>query len=85
MLDINKRTLHASRHPSLLPLRMALIAAESDSPPCPQPDTNERRAMQLIANLKAEYKNRLPVMQWGEIPSLHGFHATHPEMMPAHV
>jgi len=83
MLDSNKRTLHP--HPSLLPLRMALIAAESDSPSSPQPDANERRAMQLIEKMKLEYKSRLFVMQWDEVPGLHGFHTTHHELMPAHV
>jgi hypothetical protein len=83
MLTEKKNQLHS--HPSLLPLRMALIAAESDSPPCPRPDANELRAMQLIANLRAEYKSRLPIMQWGEVPSLHGFHTAHHAMMPAHV
>jgi hypothetical protein len=83
MLTEKKNQLHS--HPSLLLLRMALIAAESDSPPCPRPDANELRAMQLIANLRAEYKSRLPIMQWGEVPSLHGFHTTHHAMMPAHV
>jgi len=83
MLDINKRTLHS--HPSLLQLRMALIAAESDSPSSPQPDANERRAMQLIDKMKLEYKNRFPIMHWDDVPSLHGFHTAHHEMMPAHV
>ena len=83
MLTEKKTPFHS--HPSLLPLRMALIAAESDSPPCPRPDANERRALQLIANLKAEYKSRLPLMQWGEVPSQYGFHTAHHEMMPVHV
>jgi len=48
-------------HPSLLPLRMALIAAESTSParpPCLTAD--EQRAMDLIERMKTEYSKPLP-------------------------
>lgn len=74
MLDEKKNALHS--HPSLLPLRMALIAAESGSPsrpPCI--DANEQRALQLIEQVKAEYKKQQFVMNWNDIPSPHGFHA----------
>jgi len=61
MLDSNKRTHHFDKaqcgqaHPSLLPLRMALIVAESGSPACPpQIDANEQRALQLIQKIKTD-------------------------------
>ena len=53
MLDTNKRTNLA--HPSLLPLRMALIVAESGSPALPpRTDANEQKALQLIQKMKTE-------------------------------
>jgi len=53
MLDTNKRTFRT--HPSLLPLRMALIVAESGSPARPpRIDVNEQRALQLIQKMKTE-------------------------------
>jgi hypothetical protein len=74
MLDEKKNALHS--HPSLLPLRMALIAAESGSPSRPpRIDANEQRALQLIEQVKAEYKKQQFVMNWNDIPSPHGFHA----------
>ena len=74
MLDEKKNTLHS--HPSLLPLRMVLIAAESGSPSRPpRIDANEQRAMQLIENVKAGYKKQQFVLRWDDIPSPHGFHA----------
>jgi len=74
MLDEKKNTLRT--HPSLLPLRMALIAAASESPACPpRMDVNEQRAMQLIAKVKAEYKKQQFVMHWNDIPSPHGLRA----------
>ena len=86
MLDVNKKTLHASRHPSLLPLRMALIAAESGSPSRPpRIDANEQRAVELIAKLKAGYKKPLPVLTWNDIPSQHGLQTSPHEMIVAHV
>jgi len=55
MLDTRKNTHHASRHPSLLPLRMALIAAESGAPArSPQVDPNEQKALQLIQKMKTD-------------------------------
>lgn len=63
MLDTNKRTLHFDNaqyghaHPSLLPLRMALIAAESGSPARPpRTDVNEQRALQLIQKMRTEHQ-----------------------------
>ena len=63
MLDTNKRTLHFDKaqyghsHPSLLPLRMALIAAESASPACPpRTDANEQKALQLIQKMRTEHE-----------------------------
>jgi hypothetical protein len=48
-------------HPSLLPLRMALITAESETPACPpQVTADEQRAMDLIERMKAEYGKPLP-------------------------
>ena len=71
MLDINKKTLQT--HPSLLPLRMALIAAESGVPPRPprppRMDSNEQRAILLIENVKAEYKKQQFVLNFHDIPS----------------
>jgi len=59
MLDVNKYTRQA--HPSLLPLRMALIAAERESPASPcRVDVNQRLAMQLIARMQADYKKSSP-------------------------
>ena len=76
MLDEKKSALHASRHPPLLPLRMALIAAASESPACPpRMDVNEQRALQLIAKVKAEYKKQQFVMNWNDIPNPRGLHA----------
>ncbi len=75
MLDEKKNTLHS--HPSLLPLRMALIAAESGSPARPpRIDANEQRAVQLIANVKAEYKKQQFVLTWNDIPSSNGIRTT---------
>jgi len=63
MLDTNKKT-HRT-HPSLLPLRTALIAAEMESParpPCV--DSNEQKASQLIQKMKTEYRKPLPFTSW---------------------
>lgn len=65
MLDEKNRTLQ--NHPSLLPLRMALITAERESPARPRRvDSNERLAMQLIARMQAEYKKVYPFLTPGE-------------------
>ena len=72
MLTEKKNMFHAT-HPSLLPLRMALIAAERESPPQPQPDANEQLALKLIETMKTEHKKPLPFLNWMDIPTLHGF------------
>ena len=67
MLDEKKRPLHA--HPSLLPLRMALFAAERESPARPRRvDSNERLAMQLIARMQARYKKAYPFVTRQDAP-----------------
>ena len=71
MLDEKKTTLHISSpqgtHPSLLPLRRALIAAEWESPSRPRcVDVNERRALQLIARMQAEHKKVFPFVDMKE-------------------
>ena len=72
MLDVNKRPLHASRHPSLLPLRMALTVAASAAPASPpHMDANEQRALQLIQKVKASYKKQPFVLDFQDIPSPH--------------
>jgi uncharacterized protein YbgA (DUF1722 family) len=59
MLDVKKTALQT--HPSLLPLRRALTAAERESPSRPRlVDVNERRALQLIARMQAEHKRVFP-------------------------
>jgi len=83
MLDVNQRTLHT--YPSLLPLRMVLIAAESEAPSHPpRIDANEQRAMQLIEKVKAGYKKPLPFLNWNDIPSQRGYHESVHEMVIAH-
>jgi hypothetical protein len=67
MLTGNKNTFRMSpsqrTHPSLLPLRMVLIAAESEAPAQPPYiDTNEKLAAQLIARMQADYKKELPFL-----------------------
>ncbi len=84
MLDEKKSTLHS--HPSLLPLRMALVAAESGSPSRPpRIDANEQRAMQLIEQVKAEYKKQQFAMSWSDIPSPQGFHVNLQVMVHSNV
>jgi hypothetical protein len=52
---MDKQTLRT--HPSLLSLRMALIAAESETPACPpRVDRNEQLAMLLIERMQREFK-----------------------------
>ena len=65
MLDEKKSALHVSSpqgtHPSLLPLRRALIVAEWESPAHPpRMDANEQLALQLLARMQAEYKKVSP-------------------------
>ena len=78
MLTGSKQTAHASQHPSLLVLRAALSMAESAAPARPpRPDTNEQRALQLIARMQANYKKALPFSDVQEVPAryLYGAHA----------
>ncbi len=85
MLTEKKNTLHA--HPSLLPLRMALILAERESPARPprmQSDVNEQLALQLIEKMKTEYKRSHPFLNWRDIPSQHGYRESVHEMAIAH-
>jgi len=70
MLD--KNTLRA--HPSLLQLRMALIAAESGSPARPPRVTpDERRALELIQKMKTEFSKPLPFTSWKDDTTLNSF------------
>jgi len=81
MLDEKKNALHASRHPSLLPLRVALIAAASESPARPpRMDVNEQRALQLIARMQARYKKVMPFFDSQDLPTSQGLHASVHEM-----
>jgi len=83
MLDEKKNALHS--HPSLLPLRMALIAAESGSPSRPpRTDVNERLALHLIKKLKAGHKKQRFVLRWEDVPSPYGSHADQQEMVNSH-
>jgi len=69
MLDTKQKALHA--HPSLLPLRMALIAAGNGV--SSSPDINEQRAQILIAKMKTEYKKPLPFTSWKSADILNSF------------
>jgi len=70
MLD--KNTFRA--HPSLLPLRMALIAAESGSPARPpQVTADEQRALELIEKMRMEFSKPLPFTSWKDDAILNSF------------
>ena len=70
MLD--KNTLRS--HPSLLPLRMALIVAESGSPARPpQVTADERRALELIEKMRTEFSKPLPLAGWKDDTPLNSF------------
>lgn len=75
MLDKKFQTLRT--HPSLFPLRVALTAAERESPARPRRvDTNERLALQLIARMQAGYKKTSPFLSPAErLRRLAGGHA----------
>ncbi|MBK9924890.1 MAG: hypothetical protein IPP66_06305 [Anaerolineales bacterium] len=61
-------------HPSLLPLRMALLLAESESPARPpQSSADEQRAMDLIEKMKTEYSKPLPFTSWKDDSILSSF------------
>jgi hypothetical protein len=64
MMDIRNKT--PRNHPSLLPLRVALISAEKESPARPPQltITDEQRALQLIGKMKTEYNKPLPFSCW---------------------
>jgi hypothetical protein len=71
MLDVKQTTLRS--HPNLLPLRMALAFAERESPSRPNRiDSNEQRALQLIARMQADHKKVSPFLNMPEIPALRG-------------
>lgn len=73
MFDEKKTTFHA--HPSLLPLRIALTFAESESPArAPRVDANERRALQLIARMQAGHKKVSPFLKVQDVPASYIFH-----------
>ena len=83
MLTGKTNTLHS--HLNLLPLREALIAAESGvpaRPPCV--DSNEQRAMQLIAQIRADYKRLNPFLNLRDIPNPQGALADMPAMTTVH-
>ena len=83
MLDEKKSTLHS--HPSLLPLRMVLIAAESGSPSRPpRIDANEQRAMHLIEKLKADYKKPLSFLNCMDVPAPYNLREHLQEMTVVH-
>ncbi|HSM72785.1 MAG TPA: hypothetical protein VK851_14670 [Anaerolineales bacterium] len=72
MKNSNKRSLRS--HPSVLPLRITLIAAEKESPSCPPcTDRNQQRALQLIAGMKTEYRKPLPFTSWKDDETLNSF------------
>ena len=74
MLD--KNTLRS--HPSLLPLRRALIAAESGSPARPsqlhpQVTDDEQRAQELIERMKTGFSKPLSFSSWKDDTALNSF------------
>jgi len=79
MLDTNNKTIRT--HPSLLPLRAALIAAERDVPS--QPDVNEQLAETLITRMKTEYKKPLSFTSWKNDGILNSFNLQ--EVIGSHV
>jgi len=83
MLTGKTNTLHS--HPNLLPLREALIFAESGVPfRPPRVDSNEQRALQLIARMQARYKKVMPFLDLRDIPSPQGLRVNVPAMAGAH-
>jgi len=87
MLTGKTNTVHASHHPNLLLLQAALITAESGVPACPPrtaADSNEQRAMQLIAQMRAEYKRESLFLGLHDIPSPHGAPVAFSVMTPVH-
>lgn len=47
-------------------------------------DVNERRALQLIARMQAEYKKTLPFLDGCDIPALPEVHVSFHEMAGTH-
>lgn len=71
-------------HPSLLPLRMALIAAESGSPARPPRVSNdERRVLELIEKMRTEFIKPLPFASWKDDTAFHSFRLQ--EVIGSHV
>ncbi|MDX1378581.1 MAG: hypothetical protein R3307_07015 [Anaerolineales bacterium] len=61
-------------HPSLLPLRAALIASKSEAPPRPLcTDPDEQQALQLISRMKTDYRKPLPFTSWKDDETLNSF------------
>lgn len=79
MLDTNNKAIHS--HPSLLPLRAALIAAEREVPSLP--DVNGQLAETLIARMKTEYKKPLSFTSWKDDDTLNSFNLQ--EVIGSHV
>lgn len=79
MLDTKQKALHT--HPSLLPLRMALVVAESGVPS--RPDINEQLAQTLITRIKMEYGKPLPFTSWKDDATLNSFRLR--EVIGSHV
>ena len=79
MQNSHKRSLRS--HPSLLPLRAALIAAESGVPS--SPDINEQRAQILIAKMKTEYRKPLSFTSWKDDETLNSLRLR--EVIGSHV
>jgi len=82
MFDKKKTTLQP--HPSLLPLRVALALAESETPARPRRvDVNEQRAMQLIARMQSRHKKVSPFVNM-EVPASYVFHKVLQDMAVSH-
>jgi len=80
------KTSTIQTHPSLLPLREALIAAESGVPSRPpRVDANELRALQLIARMQAHYKKVMPFLDSQDIPVHQGLRLNLPALTNARV
>lgn len=82
MFDQRKNTLQS--HPSLLPLRVALTLAESETPARPRRvDMNEQRALQLIARMQAKHKRVSPFVNM-DVPASYVFHKVLQDMAAVH-
>jgi hypothetical protein len=84
MLTGKTNTVHS--HPNLLLLQATLIAAESGVPACPpRMDSNEQRATQLIAQMRADYKRENLFFGLRNIPSPRGKSMDFSVLTPVHV